>query len=100
MPSIIRKAVLSEPSGRRHASVLFAGSLALLSVYIYYGVLGDSPSVAALFLSAGAALSGLAESLPNDWRRTAGAFRATAILLLVALIASAILAPELVVGPR
>lgn len=100
MPSRVSDVLFSEPAGRRHALVMFSGALALLVIYVYYGVLGESTSTSTLFLMVGAALSGVAESLPKDRRRTAGMLRATAILVLVCLLAAVAFAPEFVVGKR
>lgn len=100
MPSGVSDVLFSEPSGRRHALVMFSGALALLILYVYYGVLSDSASTSTLFLMVGAALSGLAESLPKDRRRAAGTLRVAAILVLVCLLAAVVLAPEFVVGER
>lgn len=100
MPSTVRDVLFSEPSGRRAAIVMFAGALALSSIYGYYWMRGRSSSTAGLFLLVGATLSGIAESLPKDRRRTAGLLRLTAILVLVGLIATVIVAPEFIVGQR
>jgi hypothetical protein len=100
MPSRVSDVVFSEPSGRRHAFVMFAGALVLAGLYVYYGVLGESTSIGGLFLLVGCVLSGIAESLPTDRRRTAGVLRVTAILVLGGLLATVAFAPELVVGPR
>ncbi|WP_424003053.1 hypothetical protein ACOZ4I_03435 [Haloarcula salina] len=98
MPSTISDALFSEPSGRRHAAVMFAGALALGLLYAYSALVGDAASVAVLFLLAGAALSGVAEILPSDRRVAAGVLRLTGILVLVCLLALVAVAPELVAG--
>ena len=100
MPSEIADVLFSEPSGNPHALVMFSGSLVLASVYAYYGVLHGSPSTGSLVLAIGFALSGFAESLPTDRRRTAGGLRIAAVLLLSGLLGLAVFAPEVVVGPR
>ena len=91
MPSIIEKTVLSEPSRGLHTVMFFSFSLVFLSIYVYFDVLGDSPSASAGILSIGFALSGIAESLPTNRRRTAGIFRVTAVLLLLSLMVTNIL---------
>ncbi|MBV0900620.1 hypothetical protein [Haloarcula salina] len=98
MPSIISDAIFSEPSGRRHAAVMFGGALALALLYAYSALVGQSASIAVLFLLAGAALSGVAELLPSDRRLAAGGLRLTGILVLVCLLALVVVAPELVAG--
>ena len=101
MPSAVTEALFSEPSGRRHALVTFAGVAVFTSVYVYYGVLRDSATVGwLLVMIVGSALSGIAESLPKDRRRIAGALRITAILVLLCVLALTVFAPEVVVGPR
>jgi len=37
VPSKIKDVVCSEPSGRVHAFVMFAGALVMMSIYLYYG---------------------------------------------------------------
>jgi hypothetical protein len=99
MPSRITDAVFSEPSGRRHASVMFATALVFTGLYAYSGLRGDWSSAGWLLpMIAGTALSGVAESLPSNRRRAAGACRAAAILLLTGFLAATVLAPNLVVG--
>jgi hypothetical protein len=46
----------------------------------------------------GFVLSGIAESLPVDRQRAAGVFRLTAIFLLIGLLVTTILAPEIILG--
>jgi hypothetical protein len=100
MPSKIRAIVFSEPSGRLHAFVMFAGSLVMLSIYIYYDILRSVPDVSSLVMAVGFALSGLAESLPTKRRRMAGRLRVAAILLLTGLLGLTIVAPDVVLGTR
>lgn len=100
MPSRIGELVFSEPSGRLDALVMFSGSLVFLGLYVYSGILGGSSSIYEVFLSVGFAVSGIAESLPKDRRRTAGIFRVTAILVLTSQVIAAVFAPEFVLGPR
>jgi hypothetical protein len=100
MPSKIKDTVFSEPSGRSTAVVMFAGSLAMLSLFVYYDILRDGSSISSLIMAVGFALSGLAESLPTDRRRIAGGLRVTAILLLIGLLSLTIFAPQVILGPR
>ncbi|MFC6989053.1 hypothetical protein ACFQJD_10675 [Haloplanus sp. GCM10025708] len=80
---------------------MFSGSLLFLSLYVYAAVLGDSSSSSWLVvMAAGTGLSGIAESLPKDRRRTAGVFRVTAMLVLMDLLATTVFAPEFVVGEQ
>jgi hypothetical protein len=96
MPSIIDRVVFHEPSGNPHALLMFSGSLTFLAIYVYYWILGSPPSVAAIFISVGFALSGIAESLPKDQRRKAGAIRIISMTVLMGLIVTVIFAPDFV----
>jgi hypothetical protein len=100
MPSKIEDVLFSEPSGRWSATVMFAGSLLFLSSYVYFGVLGDSSTVHELFFAVGLALSGIAESLPAERRRTAGGFRIAAMLVFVTLLGLLAFAPEFIIGTQ
>ncbi|KAA9396148.1 hypothetical protein Har1130_16345 [Haloarcula sp. CBA1130] len=98
MLSKIKDAVFSEPSGRVHALVMFASSLAMLSIYIYYDILRGVSDISSLVMAVGFALSGLAEVLPTERRQIAGVLRATAILLLTGLLTLTIFVPEVILG--
>jgi hypothetical protein len=96
MPSKISGFVMSEPSGRPAAAVMFSGALLFVGMYVYFGVFGDSSTTHELFLAGSFALSGIAESLPKDRRRTAGILRVTAILIPLSMIAIIVIAPEII----
>ncbi|MUW15377.1 hypothetical protein GJ633_12525 [Halorubrum sp. CBA1125] len=99
MPSVLSDLVFSEPSGRSNALVQFGGALAFLGLYGYSRAMGRAdPSDWLLVMALGATLAGIAESLPNDRKRTAGTLRLTAILVLLCLLVAIVLAPEFVVG--
>ncbi len=101
MPSTLTRVLFRKPSGRPHAVVMLSGSLLFLGLYVYAGVLGDSSSSSWLVVMAvGTGLSGIAESLPTDRRRTAGIVRVTAILVLIGLLATIVFVPEFIVGER
>ena len=92
MPSIISDVLFSDPSGRRHAVVMFSGALLFSSLYVYNGLAAGSFSVSWLvFMIAGSILSGIAESFPKYRRRAAGIFRLTAILVVLYLLALLVL---------
>ena len=80
--------------------VMFASSLAMLSIYIYYGILRGVSDISSLVMAVGFALSGLAESLPPERRQVTGGLRVATILLLTGLLGLTIFAPEVVLGPR
>jgi hypothetical protein len=96
MPSI-RDTLWSEPSGGRHALVMFAGALLFTVAYAYSASRGVA-SDWVLFLIVGNTLSGIAESLPTERRRVAGLLRVAAILVLLGLLAAIAVAPEFVLG--
>jgi len=86
MPSKIQDVVFNEPSGRRTAFVMFAGSFVMMGAYVYFSIIHDGSSISSLIMAVGFALSGFAESLPTERQRMAGGLRLTAILLLLGLI--------------
>ena len=99
MPSTIREIVLAEPSGRSQAGVMFSGALVFAGLYMYSGITSTGSVFSwHLIMLVGFVLSGIAESLPADRRRAAGVFRLTAILLLIGLIATTVLAPRFILG--
>jgi hypothetical protein len=98
MPSKLKEIVFSEPSGGINAFVMFAGSLAMVSIYVYFDVLRDGSSISSLIMAVGFALSGLAESLPTEHRQLAGGLRVTAILVLTGLLGLTIFAPKIILG--
>jgi hypothetical protein len=93
MPSTVTDVVFSEPSGTRIAFVMFAAALVTLSSYVYYDVLLDSTAVHSFVMAIGFALSGFAESLPQDRRRLAGGLRVSALLVFLGLLGVTITAP-------
>lgn len=101
MPSRVSDVILSEPSGRNHAVVMFSGALFFSSLYVYNVTTGNSSAASwLLFMIVGSTLSGVAESLPKERRRTAGLLRVTAVFVPLCLIFLIIFAPELIVGER
>jgi hypothetical protein len=99
MPSAIDATVFSEPSGRPLAAVHFAGRIAFAIMYVHRWQSGDAPAVTRLlFAIAATAQSGTAESLPAGRRRTAGALRVAARLVLFAMLAVMVATPSAVIG--
>ena len=95
MPSIIDETVFGEPS-RGLGLVFLCGALLLAGQQGYYVIVkGATPFYAGLFVIAGMALSGIAESLPKSRRRAAGALRLTAIAVLMSLLVIGFVRPEL-----
>jgi hypothetical protein len=96
MPFIITEAVFSEPSGRPLALVHLCGALVLSGTFGYYVVVeGVTPASAVLFLIAGMAIAGIAESLPRSRQLAAGILRLTALSVLVSMLAIIVFIPEL-----
>ncbi len=92
---MIDEIVFGEPS-RGVGLVFLCGALLLAGQQAYYVIVeGATPFYASLFLIAGMALSGIAESLPKSRRRAAGALRLTAIAVLVSLLVIGFVTPEL-----
>ncbi|WP_226480674.1 hypothetical protein [Natrinema amylolyticum] len=78
-------AVLDEPRGWCAARAFLGGSLAFVALYAYFEFLRAGGSILLLVFATSAGLSGVAELLQTDRRRSAIVLRATAIGLLVAL---------------
>jgi len=97
MPSIITKIVFSEPAGRPNSWVQFALSLSFLGIYAW-SVSNGVVSNWLLIMSAGSALSGIAESFSKDRHLAAGVFRLAAAFVFVCLLATMFFAPEFIVG--
>ncbi|KYH24885.1 hypothetical protein HAPAU_29770 [Halalkalicoccus paucihalophilus] len=99
IPSIICEVVISEPSGRRYALIMFAGTLVFAGFDGYSAISGESSTASWLgFMLVGSALAGIGESLSKDRRRAAGGRRVTAILVLQSLLALIVVAPAFIVG--
>ncbi|GAB7093789.1 hypothetical protein JCM30237_09410 [Halolamina litorea] len=96
MPSRISEIVFSEPSGRLHSIVMFVSAIFFVGFYGYTHA--DTSAWWLLVMAAGNALSGVAESLPSDRRRAAGAFRIAAVSVFLCLLIVMVVAPDSVVG--
>ncbi|WP_135854018.1 hypothetical protein [Halorussus salinus] len=96
MPSIIDETVFGEPS-RGVGLVFLCGALLMAGQQGYYVIVGGAtPFYAGLFVIAGMALSGIAESLPEPRRRAAGVLRLTALVVLVSMLVIMVVTPELI----
>ncbi|MFC7068573.1 hypothetical protein [Halobaculum lipolyticum] len=94
MPSTIRDLAFGEPAGRVYGTVQLCGALAFAGLYVYARSAGSgSGSSWLLFMVAGAALAGVAESLPTDLRRVAGVLRIAAVVTLVGLLIAVLFLP-------
>jgi hypothetical protein len=76
---------------------MFGGAVVLSSLAGYGYAVGGTTSVWSVGMAVGFALSGAAESLSTERRRTAGGLRIAAILLLLGLAGGVAFAPEYVV---
>ncbi|NLV10050.1 hypothetical protein GOC74_08925 [Halomicrobium mukohataei] len=97
MPSRIEAVLFDEPSGSPMPLIMFSGAVLFVGVYAYGALRGGANSYL-LVMAAGSTLSGIAESLPTDRRRIAGVLRITAILILLALVAVVLFAPDQVLA--
>jgi len=95
--SRIQNGLFREPSGRPQTLVMFGGAFVLSSLAIYAYAFGGTTLTWTLAMAVGFALSGVAEALPTERRRTAGGFRVAAVVLLLGLVGVVALAPEYVV---
>ena len=85
----IRGVLFNEPRGRPLALIQFGGSLVLFCMFVYFWSVGDAgESQWLLFFVVGNALSGIAESLPENRRQAAGVLRLIAILVFLTLVAA------------
>ncbi|SFS91365.1 hypothetical protein SAMN04488556_3310 [Halostagnicola kamekurae] len=99
MLSNVKESLFTEPSGRHHAALMFGSTLVFSGLLVYSKIVGGSSSGRWLFfMIAGTALSGIAESLPTDQRRTAGILRITGIFVLSSLLIFLAVSPEFVIG--
>jgi hypothetical protein len=89
MSSIIDETVFSEPSGQPVGIIQLCAALLFLGAFGYAIFVENSPLGSwPLFMTAGSALSGIAESLPNNRRQAAGVLRLTAFFALLCLLVS------------
>jgi hypothetical protein len=98
MPSIIDETVFSEPSGQPVGAIQLCAALIFSGLY-GYAMFVENRTMGSwlLFMTAGSALSGIAESLPKTRPRAAGVLRLTGILVLLCLIVAMSFAPEFVI---
>lgn len=95
--TVASEVLFREPDGRRKGLLFSLLSLACLLGWAYIGVVLTG-SHFLLFLGIALAFSGVAESLPPDRRREAGALRLLAVGLLAVFILLLASAPELLLG--
>jgi len=96
MPSTINELVFSEPSGRNNAIVPLFGSLALLSMYLYYEIRHGGPFNGLLILGIAFGLHGVVNLLPPTRQYIAGVLRIIVVFMIIGLFILAILAPGVV----
>jgi hypothetical protein len=94
-----RDVLFNEPQGRPNSLVQFGASLTFLCVFVYAWSVGSAEEVSwVLFLVVGTALSGIAESLPENRRQAAGVLRLSALVVLVSMLVILIATPELFIN--
>jgi hypothetical protein len=99
MVPYISDVLFNEPQGRPNSLVQFGASLTFLCIFVYAWSVGDVGEVLwILFLIIGTALSGIAESLPENRRQAAGVLRFAGILVLLILLLSGFLRLEFLIG--
>ena len=87
MVPYISEVLFNEPQGRRIALFQFGMSLIFVCIFVYAWSVGNAGETRwLLFLVVGTALSGIAESLPENRRQAAGVFRLAGILVLLILV--------------
>lgn len=95
----ISEVLFNEPKGRPIALFQFGVSLAFLCMFVFLSSVGDAGgSRWLLFLVVGTALSGTAESLPENRRQAAGVLRLAGVLVLLFLIAALVAGFEVITG--
>jgi len=99
MVPYISEVLFNEPQGRSLALLQFGVSLTFLCMFVYAWSVGDAgENWWLLFMIVGTALSGIAESLPENRRRAAGTLRFTAILVLLIVVIASFTGLKLIVG--
>ena len=99
MPSTVKAAILSEPTGGRiNAVIMFVGSLIMLGMYVWYGLRHAGSFNGLLIFAVGLALGGITHTLPANRRTIVGVLRVAVFLVFISLIILSIFAPELVLG--
>ena len=96
MLSRLRRSPFREPGGRREqvAHLLSCAGYAVL--YTYASMHGVDAVDWTLPMAVAHGLYGVAESLPKDRQRAAGALRIVALLVAASTLVAAVAAPELV----
>ena len=95
----ISDVLFNEPQGRPTSLVQFGASLSFLCIFVYVWSVGDAGEVLwVLFLIVGTALSGIAESLPENRRQAAGILRFAGILVLLLLLLSGFFRLDFLIG--
>jgi len=95
----ISEVLFKEPQGRPLALLQFGVSLTFLCMFAYTWSVGNAGDTRwLLFLVVGTALSGIAESLPENRRQAAGVFRLAGILVLLILLTAPFTGLKIIIG--
>ena len=99
MVPYISEVLFNEPQGRPLALLHFAMSLTFLCIFSYAWSVGNAGETRwLLFLVVGTALSGIAESLPENRRQATGVFRLAGILVLLILVTAPFTGLKVIIG--
>jgi hypothetical protein len=98
--STITDRVCREPDGRPETLVYFGVAVAFLSMYVYFAwILSSEDSFNfSLVMAVFWALMGIAESLPERRRQTAGILRLTMLFLSLCILVAIVFAPGFMLG--
>jgi len=96
MIAYISDFLFKEPQGRPESLIEFGLSLSFLCVFVYAWSVSLAGEVLwVLFIIVATALSGIAESLPENRRHAAGVLRLMTLVVSVSLLIIIIVTPEL-----
>jgi hypothetical protein len=93
----LTQTVFREPEGRRNGLLISSLSFICLLTWVYSGVVLDGPDFF-IFFAIALGFSGLAESLPPDRLRSAGALRMLAVGTFVVFLGVLASVPELLLA--
>ena len=95
--AVLSPMLFREPDGRRKGLLFLFLSFICLLGWVYVGVVLDGSHIL-LFLSIAFALSGFAESLPPDRRRSAGVLRILGLGIVLLFLVLLALVPDLILN--
>ena len=93
----VQRMVFREPEGRQKGLLFSLFSFICILGWVYFGIVLDGPHNM-LFLGIAFALTGVAEFLPSNRRRSAGVLRILSLSTLVLFVILLISVPESIWG--